>query len=88
MISLTPFQIRVAIIGVADRFTEVTMSDLSPSISAPKTAQELDQIIREYRASNLTGQELFRWWQIIRDGAMALSSTEAEGDRVPGEHSY
>lgn len=64
------------------------MPELSRSVSAPKTTQELEQIIREYRASNLTGQELFRWWEIIRDGAMTLSSAEPESDRVPGEQSY
>jgi len=64
------------------------MSDLSHPVSTPKTAHELEQIIREYRASNLTGQELFRWWQIIRDGALNLSENDVEGDRIPGEQSY
>jgi hypothetical protein len=69
-------------------YMEESMPSSSGSVSAPKTAQELEQIIREYCASDLRGQELFRWWEIIRDGAMALSSAEADGDRVPGDQSY
>jgi hypothetical protein len=57
-------------------------------IAALKTPQELERAIQNYRRSNLTGPELFRQWQAIRDAALELSNPETKSDRVPGEDSY
>ncbi|MCL6435334.1 MAG: hypothetical protein K6T90_14195 [Leptolyngbyaceae cyanobacterium HOT.MB2.61] len=59
-----------------------------PNISPPKTAKELEQAIRRYRASNLKGVDLFCQWLAIRDASLEQNSSEFEGDRVPGEDSY
>jgi hypothetical protein len=64
------------------------MPELNLPIAALKTPQELERAIQNYRLSNLTGLELFRQWQAIRDAALELNSPEAKGDRVPGEDSY
>lgn len=64
------------------------MTKISHVVSVPKTAQELDQVIRQYRMSDLRGVELFQQWQVIRNAALALSDTDTEGDPIPGEDSY
>lgn len=58
------------------------------SVSVPKTPQELERAIQHYRASNLRGGELFRYWQAIRLAALAQAGTEGMGDQIPGEDSY
>lgn len=57
-------------------------------VSVPKTPQELDRAIRQYRASNWQGRELFCHWQAIRLAALAQASSEGMGDHIPGEDSY
>jgi hypothetical protein len=64
------------------------MPEVKCSVTAPKTPQELEQAIQNYRRSNLTGLDLFCQWQAIRDAALELNTLEAKSDRVPGEDSY
>lgn len=56
-----------------------------PSIRTP---QELDTAVRQYVASDLSGLELFNYWQAIREASLRFSWVEFEDDRVPGEDSY
>lgn len=60
------------------------------TIAAPviRTAQDLDQAVQQYVASNLSGMALFNHWQAIREASLRLVEPEAEGDRIPGEDSY
>ncbi len=64
------------------------MSKISHVVSVPKTTQELDQMVRQYRTSDVRGLELFQQWQVIRNAALTLGNTDDEGDRIPGEDSY
>lgn len=60
----------------------------SDSVPVPKTSQELEQAIQQYRSSNWQGRQLFLRWQAIRLAAIAQSSSDLVGDQVPGEDSY
>lgn len=64
------------------------MAELVCNIPNPRNAQELEQAIRRYKTTDLSGNDLFCLWQAIRDAALALASSEGEGDRVSGESSY
>lgn len=64
------------------------MSEFSCNVSTPKTTQELEQAIRRYRSSDLSGFELFCHWQAIRDAAIALTPKEIDRHVVAGEDSY
>ncbi|MGG6295146.1 hypothetical protein ACQ4M4_12200 [Leptolyngbya sp. AN02str] len=63
------------------------MADFECNVPVPTSSQELDQAIREYRSSELNGQELFCQWQAIRDASIQQPQRQ-EGDRVPGDESY
>lgn len=54
----------------------------------PTNPQELEQAIQQYRISDLTGLELFQFWQAIRDLSLEFVGREFETDRLPEEHSY
>ena len=64
------------------------MSELTNSIPVLSTLQELEQAIQSYKASDLSGWELLRQWQAIRDAALNLGFSNSDGDKVPGQDSY
>lgn len=61
------------------------MADMA--IPVFKTAQELEQAIQRYRASDWSGTSLFTLWEAIRTASIEQASPGAD-DRVPGEDSY
>jgi hypothetical protein len=63
------------------------MSDF-PRVSTPKTSQELERAVLQYRNSDLKGVDLFYQWLAIRDASLEQASLEPMSDRVPGEDSY
>lgn len=64
------------------------MSDLTYNLSIPSTLQELEQAVERYKSSDLSGSELLRLWQAIRDGSLKQFLSQADQDGVPGEESY
>ncbi|MBD1938213.1 hypothetical protein [Microcoleus sp. FACHB-68] len=64
------------------------MSDLTNTLSIPSTLQELEQAVERYKSSDLSGSELLRLWQAIRDGSLNQFLSQADQDGVPGEESY
>jgi hypothetical protein len=54
----------------------------------PRTTQELEQAIRRFKSSDLSGTELFCQWQAIRTAALNLKPSEPQSDQVAGEDSY
>lgn len=64
------------------------MAEITYSVPTPKNPQELEQAIRHYKTSNLTGNELFCHWQSIRDAALEQMLPETETHLIPGEDSY
>jgi hypothetical protein len=59
-------------------------------VPVPTNLQELDQAIQRYRSSDLSGSDLYRLWQAIRDLSLELEqvSFDLAGNRVAGEPSY
>lgn len=64
------------------------MSEFVSQVPVPTHLQELDQAIQRYRSTDLSGSDLYRLWQVIRDLSLEQVGFELAGDRVPGEHSY
>jgi hypothetical protein len=58
------------------------------AVPIPQTVQELERAVQRYKASEMSGNELFCQWQAIRTAALELKESESGGDRVPGEDSY
>jgi hypothetical protein len=64
------------------------MAELTCNVPTPKTPQELEQAIKRYKLSSLSGYELFCQWQAIRDAALEQMTPEAEPHLIAGEDSY
>jgi hypothetical protein len=58
------------------------------TVPVPQTLQELDEAVKQFQASDFSGDELIRHWQAIREASLKEFVPEREGDRVPGEESY
>jgi hypothetical protein len=67
---------------------EVVVLETLCNVPIPQTSQELEQAVRQYKSSEVSGNELFCQWQAIRTAALMLKSGEPVGDRIPGEDSY
>lgn len=65
-----------------------SMSELTCNVPTPKTTQELEQAIQSYKSSDLDANELFCYWQAIRDGAIALMPKDLDRDLIAGDDSY
>jgi hypothetical protein len=64
------------------------MAEITCTVPTPKTFQELERAIQQYKSSDVSGYELFCQWEAIRNAALQLQFPEPQGDRVPGEDSY
>jgi len=64
------------------------MAEMTSSVPVLSTRQELEQAIQKYKASDLSGSELLRQWQAIREASLNLDFSEPANDGVPAEHSY
>ena len=64
------------------------MSEFTGSNSIPQTSRELDEAVKKYYASDLTGEALVCEWQAIRDASLLQSPPEQLVDLTPGEDSY
>ncbi|MCT7949932.1 hypothetical protein NG798_09055 [Ancylothrix sp. C2] len=65
------------------------MSELSSSVSIPNSLQEIEQAIKRYRNSDVSGAELLRLWEAIRDASLNQTfSPDEQTDQVAGDHSY
>jgi hypothetical protein len=64
------------------------MGELTYPTSIPQTPRELDEAVKKYHASNLTGAELLSQWQAIRDASLQQVPLEAVVELPPGEDSY
>jgi len=71
------------------------MAELVCNVPVPKTPQEIEHALHQYRIGNLSGNELFCHWQAIRDASLNYESSVDDGLRpsseavqVPGEDSY
>ncbi|MEB3337742.1 MAG: hypothetical protein VKJ46_09785 [Leptolyngbyaceae bacterium] len=64
------------------------MLELACAVTVPSTPQELEEAIRYYRSSDLSGLDLYCQWQAIRDAALTQKSVEPVSDKVSGEDSY
>ncbi|MBD3881226.1 hypothetical protein IFO70_05615 [Phormidium tenue FACHB-886] len=67
---------------------EVVVLETLCNVPIPRTAQELEQAVQQYKSSTVSGSELFCQWQAIRTAALRLRDGEPLGDRIPGEDSY
>ena len=57
-------------------------------VRTPQTLQELDDAVRQYHATDLTGDELYQRWQAIRDASLEQLPIEVDKNPVPGTDSY
>lgn len=57
-------------------------------LNVPRTTQELDRAIEQYRTSDLQGEDLYLHWRVIRDASLQQGTPESTFDRIPGEDSY
>jgi hypothetical protein len=64
------------------------MMNLNSGAAIPQTLQELERAVQQYKSSDLTGLDLYRRWQAIREAALALKLPDLQGDQVSGEDSY
>lgn len=58
-----------------------------PHLHTPK---EVEEAVKEYKSSDLSGTELMPLWQAIHDASLDLAATQAveTEEEVPGEDSY
>lgn len=54
----------------------------------PQTLQELDEAVKRYHTTNLSGDELYQQWQAIRDASLEQLPIETDKNPVPGTDSY
>lgn len=64
------------------------MSELTYTVPLLSTQEELELAIQCYKTSDLSGLELLMQWQAIRDACLDPSSSDSDGDKVPGQDSY
>lgn len=64
------------------------MSELTYTVPLLSTQEELELAIQRYKTSDLSGLELLRQWQAIRDACLDRSSSDSDSDKVPGQDSY
>lgn len=65
------------------------MSELSSSVSIANSPQEIEQAVKFYRNSDVSGGELLRLWEAIRDASLNQTfSSDEQTDQVDGEQSY
>ncbi|HAX79878.1 MAG TPA: hypothetical protein DCY88_29595 [Cyanobacteria bacterium UBA11372] len=64
------------------------MQELIATVPMLKTPQEIEKAIEVYKNSDLSGFELIKLWQAIRDAALNQIFPDANNDNVPGEDSY
>lgn len=65
------------------------MSELSSNVSIPNSLQEIEQAIKRYRNSDVSGAELLLLWEAIRDASLNQSFLpDEQTDQVAGEQSY
>ncbi|MBW4495916.1 MAG: hypothetical protein KME26_23125 [Oscillatoria princeps RMCB-10] len=64
------------------------MSELTLTVPTLSTLEELEQAIARYKSTDLSGAELLRQWQAIRDASVNQDLFKPENDGVPGQDSY
>ncbi|HEY9811457.1 MAG TPA: hypothetical protein V6D13_19185 [Halomicronema sp.] len=65
------------------------MSELGSSVSIANSPQEIEQAVKLYRNSDVSGAELLRLWEAIRDASLNQTfSSDEQTDQVDGEQSY
>jgi hypothetical protein len=57
-------------------------------VQIPQTLQELDEAVKRYHTTDLTGDELYQQWQAIRDASLECLPIETDNQPVPGTDSY
>jgi hypothetical protein len=65
-----------------------SMVEFECNVPIPSTPQELEQAIRRYKSVDLSGNELFCYWQAIRNAALEQTAPEPDSDRIAGDDSY
>ncbi len=66
------------------------MSSDNQTVPHLHTQKEVEEAVKEYKSSDLSGTELISLWQAIHDASLDLATTKAveTEDEVPGEDSY
>ena len=64
------------------------MQELIATVPMLNTPQEIEKAIELYKNSDLSGFELIKLWQAIRDAALNQIFPDSNSDNVPGEDSY
>jgi len=65
------------------------MEELLSIVPSLKTSQELEQAIKNYRSSDMRGDDLYQLWLAIREASLnQLNFQHLAGDRIPGSDSY
>lgn len=64
------------------------MQELIATVPMLNTPQEIEKAIELYKNSELSGFELIKLWQAIRDAALNQIFPDSKSDNVPGEDSY
>lgn len=64
------------------------MSQLSCTVPALTSMQDLDLAVDRYKTSDLSGAELLSLWQAIRDASLNQTFSQPKDDGVPVEESY
>lgn len=64
------------------------MQEFIATVPTLNTPQEVEKAVELYKNSDLSGFELIKLWQAIRDAALNQIFPDCDGDNVPGEQSY
>jgi hypothetical protein len=64
------------------------MAELTCNVPTLKTQRELEQAVKQYKLGDFEGDELFCYWQAIREAALAQMPLEQEIHPIAGEDSY
>ena len=66
------------------------MSSDNQTVPHLHTQKEVEEAVKEYKSSDLSGTELMPLWQAIHDASLDLAGTKAveTEDEVPGDDSY
>jgi hypothetical protein len=64
------------------------MQEFIATVPTLNTPQEVEKAVELYKNSDLSGFELIKLWQAIRDAALSQIFPDSDTDNIPGDDSY
>ncbi|WP_228035528.1 hypothetical protein [Oculatella sp. LEGE 06141] len=64
------------------------MTESVCTVPVPRTQQELEQAVHDYQTTDLSGFELFCYWQAIREASLEQGAASVDRNPILGDDSY